>query len=40
MVRTVAAVAWKRSGWAHKASRAGSNEDSSVDKKQKKIADQ
>ena len=40
MVRIVATVARKRAEWMLKVSRAGPNEDSSVDKKQKKIADQ
>ena len=39
MVKTVAAVAMKRSGWGQKTSWAGLNEDSLVDKKQKMIAD-
>jgi len=39
MARAVAAVAWKRSGWAQKASRASPNEDSLADKKHR-IADQ
>jgi len=40
MARTVAAVARKRSGWMPKASRAELNEDSPVDKKQKRVTDQ
>jgi len=39
MTRTVVAIARKRSGWQQKASRAGPNEDSVVDKKQNRIAD-
>jgi len=40
MVRIVAVVAQKRSDWTQKASRVDPNEDSLVDKKQKRIADQ
>jgi len=40
MARTAAAIDQKRSGWAQKASRADPNEDSPVDKKQKRNSDQ
>jgi len=40
MSRTIAGVALKRSGWMPKASRINPNEDSLVDKKQKRVGDQ
>jgi len=40
MARTVAAVDRKKLGWAQRTSRVGSYEESPMDKKQKRIADQ